>query len=83
MTPNEKATELINKFLGVDCVLFKHDGELYTFPQGTMTKNSAVICALIVVNEKLNSDAETTKEFWSEVKEILNQQTNIQRNRKE
>jgi hypothetical protein len=77
LTPKEKAKELVNRFLGLEYVLFQHDGEPFTFPQGRINLYSAKQCALIAVDELihyleivLGVDKEDF-EYWQEVKKEI------------
>jgi hypothetical protein len=68
MTPKEKAKELVNRFLGLEYVLFQHDGEPFTFPQGRINLYSAKQCALIAVDEILKSEPRSPSDVdWDDV----------------
>lgn len=76
MTPKEKAKELVNRFLGLEYVLFQHDGEPFTFPQGRINLYSAKQCVLIAVDEILNvvpdnNGWQTKREYWLEIKQEI------------
>ena len=69
MTPKEKAEKLVNRYLGLEYVLFQHDGEPFTFPQGKITQGSAIQCALIAVGELIRYSKEWgDSEYWQQVK---------------
>lgn len=60
MTPQEKANELVCKYL---------------FPQRSFIKNANLVfskeCALIVVNEILNNVLPNNFEYWQQVKQEI------------
>ena len=72
MTPKEKAKELVEKFEYIDTV----DGQCIS--SGYITHNSAIECAVIAVDEILNSNPtwfidqmRSTHKYWEEVKTEL------------
>ena len=63
MTPNEKAVEIVNKYLLVENTQSKMGGNL-------MFKNEAKICAIIAIDEIIDLDyfSEEGREYWLKVK---------------
>lgn len=76
LAPKEKAKDLVNMFLGLEYVLFQHDGEPFTFPQGRINFYSAKQCALLALKEIIESNRNVigiiiNGDYWLEVLEEL------------
>lgn len=65
MTPQEKAKELIDIFLG--CLIKNQSYYIHD----CSAENQAKECALIVVDEILKNCYEVMKPFWQEVKQEI------------
>ena len=65
MTPEEKAMELVDKFLCVD------DNEDLFCDECGMSEKAAKLCALIAVDECLKTCVYSMIYYWQEVKQEL------------
>ena len=64
MDAKEKAQELVGKYLSQEYVLWSHDGEPFTYPQGKITMGTSKECAKICVKEIIQA---SPNDFWIEV----------------
>jgi hypothetical protein len=64
MTPQEKAIELVDHFMDLS------EEQEYDTPR-YMTKEMAIQCALIAVNELIKNVSDANSWYWEEVKQEI------------